>query len=53
MEMINTEVKEMERVQREIDGLTEAEIQAEIEVEQEETEKLLKEAGLDNERVWD
>jgi len=53
LDMINTELKEMDRVQLEIEGLTEEEIQAEIDAEQEENNKLLEEAGLDTDRLWE
>merc|ERR1711973_156412 len=51
--MISTELKEMNKIQLEVEGLSRAEIEEQIAKEEEETQKKLEEAGVDTEKVWD
>jgi len=51
--MISLEQKDMNRIQLEIEGLSQAEIEKQIEAEELDAQRKLKEAGVDTDKLWD
>jgi len=52
MQMIEVEMESMREVELQLQGLTQSEIEKQIENEKEELNKKIEEAGIDQERLW-
>ena len=51
--MVDVEMEDLNRIEKELEGLTEEEIEADMEREKEELKKVLVDAGVDLEKIWD